>query len=141
MRRFLYYISPFIMVPATLFLGDFIVRATKISMFFPYFFIVPILLSFIIGIFTPTHKKFDSFMAVMMPLSLFCFMFIVGYLDEDDLVERFQLDRAFETALQVGCLIEYCCMAIVAFLSSHQKIRTRLQKSSGKFEVIKKDKL
>ena len=128
MRRFLYYISPFIMVPAALFLGDFIVRATKISMFYPYFLIVPILLSFIIGIFTPTRKRFDYFMAVMMPLSLFCFMFIVGYLDETDLVERFQLDRAFETALQIGCLIEYCCMTIVVFLSSHQKIRTRLQK-------------
>ena len=46
MRKVFYYISPFIMVPATLFLGDCIVRATNISMFFPYFFAVPILLYF-----------------------------------------------------------------------------------------------
>lgn len=130
MRKIFYYISPFAVIPAAMFLGDFIVHATKISVFFPYFLIMPTLLSFMIGLLSSTRHKFDYIMAVLMPLSLFCFMFIVGFLDESDLVERFQPDRAFEVALQPWCLVVYCCMAIAVFLSSCPKLRPRLQKVS-----------
>ena len=117
------------MILAMLLIGEYIDNATTIPMF-PYFIITPIFLSFIMGILSSTHNKFDYIITVIMPLSLFCFMFIGGFFDKSDLGTMFHLDRAFKTAIQPICLIEYCCMAISAFISSHRKIRIRLQKAS-----------
>lgn len=115
------------MIPTYLLIGEYIDNSTTISMSL-FFVITPILLSFIMGILSPTHNKFDYIITVIMPLSLFCFMFIGGFFDKSDLGGRFQLDRAFKTALQPACSIVYCCMAISASLSSYKKLRTRAQK-------------
>ncbi len=128
MRKFFYYAIPFVLIPVMLLIGEYIDNAIKIPIF-PYFIIMPISLSFIVGIISFTQNKFDYIMAVIMPLSLFCVMFVGGFFDKSDLGTIFHLDRAFKTALQPICLIEYCCMAITTFLSSHKKIRTKLQKS------------
>ena len=129
MRMFLYYTSPFVIIPVALLLCEYIDNVAAIPMF-PYFIIIPIFLSFIMGILSSTRNKFDYIMTVIMPLSLFCFMFIGGFFDKSDLDTMFHLDRAFKTAFQPICLIEYCCMAISTFISSHPKLRTRLQKTS-----------
>ena len=105
------------MIPCVIFICEYIARETAIPMF-PCFFIMPIFLSFIMGLLSPTQEKFDYVMAVIMPLSLFCCMFIAGFLDKDDLETMFNIDEAFETALQPFCLIEYCCMSFSTLLSS-----------------------
>ena len=140
MRKIFYYAIPFVMIPVVLLIGEYIDNAITIPIF-PYFIIMPIFLSFIMGIMSSTHNKFDYIMTVIMPLSLFCFMFIGGFFDKSDLGTMFHLDRAFKTALQPICLIEYCCMAIFTFLSSHKKLRIRLQIHQKAIESTKKDKL
>ena len=129
MKKIIYYILPFIIIPITILLCEHIDNSTTISMSL-FGIIAPILLSFIMGILSPTHNKFDYILTVIMPLSLFCFMFIGGFFDKSDLGTMFHLDRAFKTALQPTCLIEYCCMAISAFLLSYKKSRIGLQKAS-----------
>ena len=129
MRKIFYYISPFIIIPVVLLSCEYIDNVTTIPMF-PWFIIIPIFISCIMGILSSTHNKFDYIMTVLMPLSLFCFMFIGGFFDKSDLETMFHLDRAFEVALQPICLIEYFCITIATFLSSHKKLRMRLQKAS-----------
>ena len=127
MKNFFYYTSPFIMIPSVLLLIEHIDNLINIPLFL-YFIIIPVFLSCIMGILSPTHYKFDYIITGIMPMSLFCLMFIGGFFDKSDLGSRFHLDRAFKTALQPTCLIVYCCMAISTFLSSHNKIRSGLQK-------------
>lgn len=115
------------MIPSVLLIGECIDNVTNISMF-PYFIIIPIFLSCIMGILSPTHSKFDYIITIIMPLSLFCFMLIGGFFDKSDLGTRFHLDRALETALNPICLLEYFCMTISTFLLSYKKLRTRLKK-------------
>lgn len=127
MRKFIYYISPFIIIPSVLLIGEYIDNLIAIPMF-PYFIIIPIFLSCIMGILSPTHYKFDYIITVIMPLSLFCFMLVGGFFDKSDLGTRFHLDRALVTALNPICLLEYFCMTISAFLLSCKKIRTKIKK-------------
>ncbi len=127
MRKFIYYISPLIMIPSVLLIGEYIDNLTTIPMFL-YFIITPIFLSCIMGILSPTHYKFDYIITVIMPLSLLCFMFIGGFFDKSDLGTMFHLDRALATALNPICLLEYFCMTISTFLLSYKKIRTKLKK-------------
>ena len=128
MKKFFYYASPFIMIPSVLLLIEHIDNLINIPLFL-YFIIIPVFLSCIMGILSPTHYKFDYIITGIMPMSLFCLMFIGGFLDKSDLGSRFHLSRAFKTALQPTCLIVYCCMAISAFLSSYNKFRIRFKKN------------
>ena len=132
MKKFFYYASPLIMIPAVLLIVEHIDNLINIPLIL-YFIIISIFLSCIMGILSPTHYKFDYILTVIMPLSLFCFMFIYGFLDKNDLGSSCHLDRAFKAALQPTCLIVYCCMAISAFLSSHNKVRIRFRKDRGRF--------
>ena len=77
----------------------------------------------VIGNLSPTHKKFDYVMTVIMPLAFFCFMFISGFLDKDDLERRFNLDRAFLCVSQSWALRAYFVMALTTFLASFKPIR------------------
>ena len=133
-------VIPFIIIPTCLLICEYIDNSTTISMSL-FFVVTPILLSFIMGILSSTHNKFDYIMTVIMPLSSFCFMFVGGFFDKSDLGVRFRLDRDFKTALQPACLIVYCCMAISVFLSSQQKVRTQVQKHLKQLRPFKKDKL
>lgn len=132
MKKFFYYASPFIMIPSILLIGEYIDNLINIPLllYLLYFIIIPVFLSCIMGILSPTHYKFDYIITGIMPMSLFCLMFIGGFLDKSDLGSRFHLDRAFKTALQPTCLIVYCCMATSAFISSYNKFRIRCKKES-----------
>lgn len=128
MRKSFYYIIPFVIVPVALLLLEYIDNIGFIKGS-PY--IVTIMLMFvssIVGVSSKTYNKFDYAMAIIMPLSLFCFIFISGFLGENDVGTRFHIDTSFRLVFQPIWLIEYCCMAISTFLSSHKKIRSGLQK-------------
>ena len=104
----------------------------------PYIFFAELfIISVIIGNLSPTHRRFDYIMTIIMPLSLFISMFIGGFIDETDLGGRFYMYRAFEVAFKPFALIEYLIIAVLAFISSFKlfrisriiiKIKTRHQK-------------
>ena len=133
MKKIFYYALPFILSPVILSLCECIDNNINTKLISPYFLIVIfILTSFIMGNLSQTYNKFDYIITIIMPLSLFCCMFISGFLDKSDLGTRFHFSRAFKTAFQPWCLIIYCCVAISTFLSSYKKIRIKIAKLNRK---------
>ena len=130
MRRFFYYTTPFVLIPAFMLLWEYLDNTTPFRIS-PYFCIIALpIISLIMGTLSQTHHKFDYMMTAMMPLSCFCFMFIVGFFSEGEFGPTFDLYRAFKTAFQPLCFIAYCCMALSAFLSSYKRIRMKIAKST-----------
>ena len=84
---------------------------------------VVLVFSAIIGFFSATPRTFDYLLTAIMPLSLFCTMFVVGFLDKTDLETRFYLYKAVKTACQPIALQLYFLMAVVTFVASFKGFR------------------
>lgn len=123
MKKILYYLSPFIIVPFLAVAMEIIDDIGFIRMSPTILLIVLGVVSDVTGSLSTAKTKFDYIMTAMMPLSFFLTMFVAGFLDKDDLETRFNLDRAFETAFQPYVLIFCLTMAIIVFFASYEKIR------------------
>ena len=123
MKKKLYYITPFAAIPISLLLCA-LLDYTNILPMSPYILsAILLLLSAVAGIFSPTHRTFDCLVSALMPLSLFCCMFVAGFLDKNDLEARFNLYKAVNAAFQPMVLQLYFLMAIVTFLASFKYFR------------------
>ncbi len=123
MKQKLYYVIPFIAVPLLLLLCEMLDNMNILQMS-PYIMAaVLLLLSLAMGFFSPAHRTFDYLLTAIMPLSLFCCMFVVGFLDKSDLGGRFHLYRAVNVAFQPIVLLLYFLMAIVTFFASFKRLR------------------
>ena len=124
MKKSLYYIIWFIAELALLSIIELLNVADFGS---DYTTIVILILSCVIaGAFSPTHRKFDYLIAIIMPLSLFIMLFVIGFLMKDDLEEsRFHLYIALDFALHSPLLSIYCIMALSTFIASFKSIRIR----------------
>ena len=119
----LYYIMPFIIVPSSMVLCECLDKANVIQMS-PYIMgVVLFFLSVIMGNISPTENRFDKLITALMPLSLFAFMFVVGFLNQNDLHARFDIFRAIEVAIQPIALLLYVIMAVTTFLASVKVFR------------------
>ena len=128
MKRKLYYAIPFVTVPLALLLCEVLDNANLLQMS-PYILsVVLILLSSAGGFFSPTHRTFDYLLTKIIPLSLLCCMFIVGFLDKSDLETRFHLHKAVSVAFQPIALQLYFLMAITTFLTSFKCFRDGFRK-------------
>ena len=125
----LYYFIPFILVPSALLLCEFLDNKGFIKMN-PYLIgIILVLISAIMGNFTPTNKRFDYLISVIMPLSLFVLMFVVGFLDETETYSRFDLGIAIKVSTQPSVLLMYLGMAFTAFILSFKSFRIMKRKT------------
>ena len=123
MKKKLYYVIPFVAVPVLLILCD-VLDNKKLLQMNPYIISAVLLLfSLAMGFFSTTNKTFDYLLTVIMPLSLFCFMFVGGFLSLADLDSRFHLYKAVKTAFQPIALQLYFLMAITTFLASFKRFR------------------
>lgn len=123
MKQKLYYAIPFAVVPLLLLLCE-VLDSTKLLQMSPYILgAVLLLFSGAMGFFSTTHRTFDYLLAAIMPISLFCCMFVCGFLDKSDLETRFHLYRAVNAAFQPVALQLYFLMAIVTFLASFKSFR------------------
>lgn len=126
MKKF-YYFLPFVVVPGVVFLCE-LFDALSFGAAVPYIFGVGlVIVSAVFGLFSPSKRLFDYAMAVIMPISLFWVMFLVGFLDQDDLGTRFHFGKAFDVSLQPMALILYALMALVTCLASLRAVRRRFQ--------------
>ena len=82
-----------------------------------------LLFSAAMGFFSATYRTFDYFLTAVMPLSLFCCMFVVGFLDKSDLGTQFHLNKAVNAAFQPITLRLYLLMAIASFSASFKHLR------------------
>ena len=124
MKKKLYYVMPFITFTLLAVLVELLVD-WKLIPISPYVLIALLLLaSAVFGFFSSTDRTFDYLMTAIMPLSLFCLMFIVGFLSKSDLETRFHLDEAIETAFQPIAFILYFLMAFVTLWASFKHFRS-----------------
>ena len=131
MKKKLFYVIPFVAVPLLLLLCEVLDNMNLLQMS-PYTLSAFLLLfSVMMGFFSITHRTFDYLLTAIMPISLFCFMFIAGYLDKSDLETRFHLYKAVNAALQPVALQLYFLMASVTFLVSFKPFRNIKNRSSN----------
>lgn len=117
MKKKLYYVMPFIVVTILMLLVE-LIDNTLLNMT-PYIMGgLLVLASAIFGFFSPSKNKIDYLITLTMPISLFCFMFVAGFLSKSDLETRFHIDIAANAAFQPICLILYLAMAIMALVAS-----------------------
>ena len=143
MKKFLYYIMPFIVTPALMMVCSVFGNWGLLPLSFFSLAVVFIITSAVFGFFTSTNKKFDYLMTFIMPISLFVSMFAVGFWGKWD-HSRFHLEFALEVSLQHFALISYCLVAIVTFIASYKGFRRfkdriikKIKTDSGKIVSFK----
>lgn len=123
MKKKLYYITPFVVVPLSLLLCELLDNTNLLPMSAYMLGAVLLTFSVIVGFLSPARRIFDYWITAMMPLSLFCCMFVGGFLDKDDLEARFHFHEAINAALQPVALVLYVLMATATFLASFRYFR------------------
>ena len=118
MKKKLYYVIPFIVVPILMLLCEILDNAELLNMNTYVLCGVLALSSAVFGFFSPSNKSMDFLSTLIMPLSLLCFMLVAGFLSESDLGYRFHTHMAFDAAFQPIALIWYFTMAIITLVAS-----------------------
>ena len=127
-----YYIFPFAFVPMLLLLCDHLINLEIINMYPITLSLILIFGGVVVGNLSMSSKKFDYIMTTLMPLSFFCWMFIIGYFTADDLETRFNFRIAFELVSYPWTLSTCSIMLLTTFVASFKPIRI--------LEIIKKIK-
>ena len=131
MKQKIFYAIPFAAVPLILLICD-MLDNLKLLQMTPYILGAALLLfSAAMGFCSTTQKSFDYLLTAMIPLSLFCCMFVVGFFARGDFGTRFHLDRAVYVAFQPIALLLYFLMASVTFLASSKRFRDIKNRNSN----------
>ena len=128
----IYYILPFAFIPMLMLLCDLLTTFEIINISPSIFSLVLIFVGVVVGNLSVSSKKFDYIMTTLMPLSFFCWMFIIGYFTADDLETRFNFRIAFELVSYPWTLSTCSIMLLTTFVASFKPIRI--------LEIIKKIK-
>ena len=118
MKKKLYYVMPFIVVPTLMLLCEVLDNAELLKMNIYILSGILVLSSAFFGFLSPSNKSIDYLLTLIMPLSFFCFMFVVGFLGEDDMGGRFHIYKAVDAAFQPIALILYLAMAMITLIAS-----------------------
>lgn len=119
----LYYVAPFILILILVMLMELLDNMGIVELSAYAVTVTMILFAAIWGFFSPTHKKFDYWITAIMPIALCCVMFIVGFLDKDDLETRYNLYEAVKAISLPYILQLYILMPIVTFFASYMSFR------------------
>ena len=114
---------PFIVVPILMLLCEILDNAELLNMNTYVLCGVLALSSAVFGFLSPSNKSMDYLLTLIMPLSLFCTMFVCGFISKSDLGSRFHIYRAVDVAVQPIALILYFAMAIIASVASLKYFR------------------
>ena len=125
MKRSLYYVLPFIITPLLLFFCEMLDRSGILRMSTAIMCIVLIFGALLMGSITPTERKVDSFMAVLVPLSLFVVMFLVAFLENGESYARFDFAHGWRVASQCILLMLYPVLAVCTLLASYKPLRLK----------------
>ena len=109
---------PFIVVPTLMLLCEVLDNAELLKMNIYILSGILVLSSAFFGFLSPSNKSIDYLLTLIMPLSFFCFMFVVGFLGEDDMGGRFHIYKAVDAAFQPIALILYLAMAMITLIAS-----------------------
>ena len=122
LKKTLYYLSPFIIVPVWGLLID-LIDQWGLSII-PYVYIGGLLLlSTLIGGFTPAKEKVDLRITFFVPLSFFLTMFIGCFFDTGTCSGEPRLDLVDAFVMSIRVWYIYVLMALITFLISFIKSR------------------
>ncbi len=129
MKKAMYYIIPFVLIPLVFLLGEFLDNL-------PFFKMTPLLLgallflvAAVVGNFSSAKGKFDVIIAVIMPAAVFLFMFLAGFLESGETIRRFDFQHGFKIAVGNTPWGIYLVVAFAAFLASYKPLRVRQKKN------------
>ena len=128
MNRKMPYFMPFGIVPLSMALLELLDDTETLRMTPHIMGAVLLLISAMAGLFSPARGAVDHLMAAILPLSLFCSMFMAGFLDKNDLGTRFHLYRAVDVSLQPASLLLYLLMAVVTLGASCRCLRNIIKR-------------
>lgn len=124
MKKTIYYLSPFVLIPAALLL------LAVLSAVLPDKRIMPVLLYGVlilvpagIGLFSPSRHTFDGVIAALTLLSFLMFMFIVNFADAGETYARFDLAHTLRVLSRTEYLILYALTAISPLATSYKPFR------------------
>lgn len=123
MKKFLYYIMPFIVTPALMMVCSVFDNWGLLPLSIFLLAVVSIIASAVFGFFTSTNKKFDYLMTFIMPLSFFFSMYFEGLFSRGEMGIWYNIDLAQLLAYQPVAMISYPLMAIVTFIASYKGFR------------------
>lgn len=123
MKNKLYYVIPFVAVPLLLLICDELDNTELFPMTPCTITSLLLIFSVVVGFSSTTHRMFDYLLVAIMPISLFCFMFVGGFLSLSDVYNRFNLYKAVKTAFLPIALQLYFLMAITTFFASFKHFR------------------
>ena len=128
MKKNWYYIIGLLIIPVAMLLCGLLDYMELLQMT-PYkMMIVLLVVSIVAGIGSPSHRRFDYLLTVIMPASMFGFMFVVGFLDKSDLETRFHLYKAVKASVQPFCVFLYALIALTTFWTSFRPVRNVIQR-------------
>lgn len=123
MKKKLYYIAPFIVIPLSVMIYDLLNSIGILEASHFGLIAMCLIISAVIGFLSSTRKTFDYLMTAIVPFSMFCFAFLLGFLEKSDLETRFHLSQAVSIAFPPDFLRIYLLMIIVTFLASFKYFR------------------
>ena len=136
MKKKLYYAMPFIVVPVLMLFCELLDNLELLKMN-PYIIGTLLLLSSaVFGFLSPSDRNVDCLITAIMPISLFCFMFVVGFFSKCDLETRFHLNIAVDASFQPIALLLYFAMATVTILASIKSFRNLKNRCAQKNNVV-----
>ena len=140
MRKKLYYAIPFAVIPLIMLsIERFVTPLNIVAMEEFYSALISLFLfSAIIGFFSPSKRKFDYLLTLIVPFALFCTMFIGGFLDKTDVGTRFHLYKAVKTSIQPTALQIYLMMLVTTFMASFKGFRNLKNVLSNKLNSQKR---
>jgi len=126
MKKVLFYASPFLAYPALMGIIDRIQHFTGIEglAFVATLFSLAFLFSAAYGFFSPSKRKFDYLLPILVTLASFLFWFLLGYFSKSDLETRYDLSIAVDVSLQPFVVLEYAIMAFTTFFFSFCEFRS-----------------
>ena len=124
MKKFLYYLTPFIVIPFVTLIVDFLDEVGLINMTPLLFVIILALIGIVIGNLSSSSKKFDYIIALLVPIAFFALMFVLGLFETScDNEPLFSVRTAFETAIQSWAIVNYIVMAVATLFASYKSLR------------------
>ena len=118
MKKDFYYLSPFVLIPVWVFFIN-LVDKWDLSIFIGG----SLVLSALIGGFTPTHNKVDLRITFFVPLAFFLTMFIAAFFDTGTCSGEPRLDLGEAFVISIRFWFIYVLTALIAFFASLIKIR------------------
>lgn len=132
MKKTVYYFCPFIIIPILFLTLTLLESMDVLRSIMPYLlFAVLFLFSAIIGVLSPTSRKFDYIMTTLIPISVLFSLFIALFFDKGcDGKAQLSLSHATNIEYYYSWLPIAAIMMVITFIASFKSVRNIVKNRS-----------